>query len=299
MAIDIFQALKNCVFDLQRADVQNYQQPLKQMARLLQSESLEAVNERLTRNIDLDGFLARSRGTESSMAGSAVLEWPEEPAEILGLKLLLIEKMSADNNFSFNFCHTFFHDRRIIESVRKFTSSFLIPFVRDYQQYVENEHDPEPAVFRPVSRKIFIVHGHDNDALQSVARFISRIGLEEIILSERPDGSRTVIEKFEAESGDVSFAIVLMTPDDSGNALASESKRLRARQNVLYELGYFAGKLGRGKVLVLKKGDIEIPSDLAGVLYTELDEHDGWKRKLLSELAYAGVPFDKEKALSA
>jgi len=299
MAIDIFQALKNCVFDLQRADVQNYQQPLKQMARLLHSESLQAVNERLTRNVELNGFLARSRDTESSMAGSAVLEWPEEPADILGLKLLLIEKMSADNNFSFNFCHTFFYDRRTIESVRKFTSSFLIPFVRDYQQYVENEHDPEPAVFRPVSRRVFIVHGHDNDALQSVARFISRIGLEEIILSERPDGSRTVIEKFEAESGDVSFAIVLMTPDDSGNALASESKRLRARQNVLYELGYFAGKLGRGKVLVLKKGDIEIPSDLAGVLYTELDEHGGWKRKLLSELAYASVPFDKEKALNA
>ncbi|WP_318336636.1 nucleotide-binding protein [Klebsiella pneumoniae] len=113
-------------------------------------------------------------------------------------------------------------------------------------------NDPEPAVFRPVSRKIFIVHGHDNDALQSVARFISRIGLE-IILSERPDGSGTIIEKFEAESGDVSFAIVLMTPDDSGSALASESTRLRARQNVLYELGYFAGKLGRGKVLVLRK----------------------------------------------
>ena len=54
-----------------------------------------------------------------------------------------------------------------------------------------------------------------------------------------------------------------------------------------------------GKVLVLRKGDIEIPSDLAGVLYTELDEHGGWKRKLLSELAYAGVPFDKDKALSA
>ena len=299
MAIDIFQALKNCVFDLQRADVQNYQQPLKQLARLLHSESLQAVNKRLTRNIELDGFLARSRDTESSMAGSAVLEWPEEPTDILGLKLLLIEKMAADNNFSFNFYHTFFYDRRTIESVRKFTSSLLIPFVRDYQQYVENEHDPEPAVFRPVSRKVFIVHGHDNDALQSVARFISRIGLEEIILSERPDGSRTVIEKFEAESGDVSFAIVLMTPDDSGNALASESKRLRARQNVLYELGYFAGKLGRGKVLVLKKGDIEIPSDLAGVLYTELDEHGGWKRKLLGELAYASVPFDREKALSA
>lgn len=233
------------------------------------------------------------------MAGSAVLQWPEDPVEILGLKLVLLDKMAIDNNFAFNFCHTFFHDRRIIESIRKFTSSLVVPFVRDYQLYVENQLDPEPAVFRPLSRKIFIVHGHDNDALQSVARFISRIGLEEIILSERPDGSRTVIEKFEAESGDVSFAIVLMTPDDSGNALASESTRLRARQNVLYELGYFAGKLGRGKVLVLRKGDIEIPSDLAGVLYTELDVHGGWKRKLLSELAYAGVPFDKEKALSA
>lgn len=299
MAIDIFQSLKNCVFDLQRADVQNYQQPLKELARLLKSESLETINARLTRNIELDDFLTKSEKTESGMAGSAVLQWPDYPDEILGLKLVLIHKMATDDNFAFNFCHTFFYDRRTIESVRKFTSSLVVPFVRDYQLYVENQHDPEPAVFRPVSRKVFIVHGHDNEALQSVARFISRIGLEEIILSERPDGSRTVIEKFEAESGDVSFAIVLMTPDDIGNARASESARLRARQNVLYELGYFAGKLGRGKVLVLKKGNIEIPSDLAGVLYKELDEHGGWKSKLLIELAYAGVPFDKDKAISA
>lgn len=56
---------------------------------------------------------------------------------------------------------------------------------------------------------------------------------------------------------------------------------------------------GSGKVLFLKKEDIEIPSDLAGVLYTELDEHGGWKRKLLSELAYVSVLFDKEKAFIA
>jgi len=166
------------VFDLQRADVQNYQQPLKQLTRLLNSENLQAVNAHLTRNVELDAFLTRSEETESSMAGSAVLQWPEDPANILGLKLLLIEKMAADNNFSFNFCHTFFHDRRTIGSVRKFTSSVLVPFVRDYQLYEENQFDPEPAVLHPVSRKVFIVHGHDNDALQSVARFISRIGLE-------------------------------------------------------------------------------------------------------------------------
>lgn len=58
MAIDIFQSLKNCVFDLQRADVQNYQQPLKQLARLLNSENLQSVNAHLTRNVELDTFLA-------------------------------------------------------------------------------------------------------------------------------------------------------------------------------------------------------------------------------------------------
>ncbi|MFV1134756.1 hypothetical protein QML35_26170, partial [Klebsiella pneumoniae] len=87
MAIDIFQSLKNCVYDLQRADAQNYQQPLKQLARLLNDGNLQAVNERLTCDVDLDAFLAKSHETESSMAGSAILQWPEEPREILGLKL--------------------------------------------------------------------------------------------------------------------------------------------------------------------------------------------------------------------
>ncbi|MBL1804574.1 hypothetical protein ELE38_30000, partial [Klebsiella pneumoniae] len=116
MAIDIFQSLKNCVYDLQRADAQNYQQPLKQLARLLNDGNLQAVNERLTCDVDLDAFLAKSHETESSMAGSAILQWPEEPREILGLKLLLIRKMSVNDNFAFNFCHTFFYDRKIIES---------------------------------------------------------------------------------------------------------------------------------------------------------------------------------------
>nr|DAP94914.1 MAG TPA: putative nucleotide-binding protein [Caudoviricetes sp.] len=299
MAIDIFQSLKNAVFDLQRADLQNYHQPLKQLARLLKSDELININNSLIQGVNIDDFLASSYATESSMAGSATLRWPDEPLEILGIKLLLIEKMARDENFTFNFCHKFFYDRKVIESIRKFTSSFLVTFIRDYQLYVQNQSELKPKIIQNISRKIFIVHGHDSATLHAVARFIGKIGLEEIILSERPDGSRTIIEKFEEESGDASFAIVLMTPDDNGNAVASENLKLRARQNVLYELGYFTGKLGRGKVMVLKKGDIEIPSDLAGVLYTELDEHNGWKRKLISELDYAGVPFDKAKALIA
>ncbi|WP_273803636.1 nucleotide-binding protein [Providencia rettgeri] len=299
MTIDIFQSLKNAVFDLQRADFQNYHQPIKQLSRLLKSDELVNINNALIQDVDIDKFLTSSHATESSMAGSAMLLWPDEPLKILGIKLLLIEKMAQDDNFTFNFCHTFFYDRKVIESIRKFTSSCLVTFIRDYQQYAQNQSEPEPKVIRKISRKIFIVHGHDSAALHAVARFIGKIGLEEIILSERPDGSRTVIEKFEEESDDASFAIVLMTPDDNGNAVLSENLKLRARQNVLYELGYFTGKLGRGKVMVLKKGDIEIPSDLAGVLYTELDNHNGWKRKIINELDYAGVPFDKIRALTA
>jgi len=299
MAIDIFQSMKNAVFDLQRADFQNYHQPLKQLARLLKSDELADINNELIDGVDIDAFLDISYATNSGMPGSAVLQWPNEPQKILAIKLLLIEKMAQDDHFAFDFCHTFFYDKKIIETIRKFTSTCLVTFIRDYQLYALNLSEPEPKVIRHISRKIFIVHGHDSAALQLVARFIGKIGLEEIILSERPDGSRTIIEKFEQESGGVSFAIVLMTPDDNGNAVASENLRLRARQNVLYELGYFVGKLGRGKVMVLKKGDIEIPSDLAGVLYTALDDHDGWKRKLINELDYAGVPFDKTSALIA
>jgi len=299
MTIDIFHSLKNAAFDLQRADSQNYQHPLKKISRLLENADFEVLNADLTTGLDLQGFIDLSEQTESSMAGSAILQWPEEQEKCLGLTLLLIREMANDERFAVNFCLTFFHSRNILDSIRKFTSSCLIPFIRDYQLYIMNNQNPEPKVVPLKSRKIFIVHGHDNSSLQSVARFIYKIGLEEIILSERPDGSRTIIEKFEEESTDACFAIVLMTPDDIGSSVSSESNQTRARQNVLYELGYFVGKLGRGRVLVLKKGELEIPSDLSGVLYTELDDAGGWKRKVLIEMEHAGVEFDQSKALFA
>ncbi|MCZ6083913.1 hypothetical protein O5175_00305 [Escherichia coli] len=148
MAIDIFQSLKNCVFDLQRADVQNYQQPLKQLARLLNSENLQSVNAHLTRNVELDTFLPGVKILNPAWLVPLFYSGLMSPLIFWAWKLLLIEKMADDNNFSFNFCHTFFYDRNIIESIRKFTSSLVAPFVRDYQLYVENQHDPEPAVFR-------------------------------------------------------------------------------------------------------------------------------------------------------
>jgi predicted nucleotide-binding protein len=112
--------------------------------------------------------------------------------------------------------------------------------------------------------KIFIVHGHDNEAKAEVARFVERLGFQAIILHEQVSGNRTVIEKFEANS-DVSFAIVLLTPDDEGGKKGDPAKP-RARQNVVLELGYFVGRLGRDKVCALKRGEVEIPSDFNGVI---------------------------------
>lgn len=142
---------------------------------------------------------------------------------------------------------------------------------------------------QPASRKIFVVHGHDEGAREGVARFIEKLGFEPIILHEQANQGRTIIEKVEAH-GDVRFAVVILTPDDEGNKTGG-TPQPRARQNVVLELGYFIGRLGRNRVCALKKGDIEIPSDFAGVVYESL-EGNGWKQALGRELDAAGFDID-------
>lgn len=147
------------------------------------------------------------------------------------------------------------------------------------------------------NNKVFVVHGHDDAARETVARFLERLDLEPVILHEQPNMGRTIIEKFEDHS-DVGFAVVLLTPDDVG-AVRDRPHNLkpRARQNVVFELGYFAGVLGREKVCALAKGDIEIPSDYDGVVYIPLDDGNGWRMKLVQELKAADFDVDANKAI--
>ena len=150
-----------------------------------------------------------------------------------------------------------------------------------------------------VSRKVFVVHGHDNEMKVSVARFLEKLGLQPIILHEQPNGGKTIIEKFEANA-DVAFAIVLMSPDDEGREMGKESVlNNRARQNVILELGYFIGHLGRARVCALERGAIEEPSDILGVLYVPYDANDGWKIQLGKELREAKMPIDDAKFTAA
>ncbi len=145
-----------------------------------------------------------------------------------------------------------------------------------------------------LSRKVFVVHGHDEGARESVARFLERVGFEAIILHEQANRGRTVIEKVEAH-GDVGFAVVLLTQDDVGCAKGA-TPIPRARQNVVLELGYFIGRLGRERVCALKRGEVEIPSDFGGVVYVAFDDASAWKQALGQELQAAGFEIDWSKA---
>ncbi len=145
-----------------------------------------------------------------------------------------------------------------------------------------------------IGKDIFIVHGTDDSAKDTVARYIVKLDLNPIILNEKPNKGRTIIEKFEDYSN-VGFAVVLLTPDDRGASKSTPTNDLksRARQNVILELGYFFGKLGRNRVCAFYSKGIELPSDILGVVYIPFDKNGNeWKLKLAAEIKAVGIEVD-------
>jgi hypothetical protein len=155
--------------------------------------------------------------------------------------------------------------------------------------------DPErPQLPRPENvRRVFVVHGHNEALKVSVARLLERLELDPIILHEQPNQGRTIIEKI-SDYSDVGFAVVLLTGDDRGGLSAESSGeyRLRARQNVIFELGYFIGRLGRNRVAAIYEQDVEIPSDSSGVVFIPHDEAGAWRLGLAREIRAAGIKLD-------
>ena len=296
MAKDLFSEINNAVLDLQSSQLQAYERPLKKLAQLLRHPDLEPYNVELTEGLDVEEFIVESEKTARGMVGSAKLVWPEDPREELGLTLLLIEKLAANPSYAADFgLHFFYSGNKIISGIHALTGQLIIPFVRDYKSYIQAKGNTETVLKAQFSRKVFIVHGHDDGARETVARFLERIGLEAIILHEQANQGRTIIEKVVAHS-DVGFAVVLLTPDDEG-CVKGGTPEPRARQNVLLELGYFIGRLGRDKVCALKRGTVEIPSDFAGVVWEAMDDNGGWKQALARELEAAGHSIDWNKLM--
>jgi predicted nucleotide-binding protein len=150
-----------------------------------------------------------------------------------------------------------------------------------------------------VSRDVFVVHGHD--AVRHVVEgIIRKFGLNPIVLVDQPGGGKTIIEQIRDHS-DVGFAVVLLTPDDIAYSKEKpEDVRPRPRQNVIFELGYFIGKIGRERVCMLVKedaGGIEMLSDLRGVIHIPYDEAGGWILKLAGNIRDAGLPVNLSKII--
>lgn len=191
-----------------------------------------------------------------------------------------------------------------IDSAGKMAGKWLSTIGTTGTFYITREQIMTPADTKSqqkekASKSVFIVHGHDDATKEKVARFIEKLGLEAIILHEQVNKGMTIIEKFEEYAKNATFAIALFTPDDISYPLGEEEKRKpRARQNVVLEMGYFVGALGRERVCVLYKGDVELPSDILGVVYTQIDDTDSWKLSLAKELKNAGYSVDLNKLIS-
>lgn len=156
---------------------------------------------------------------------------------------------------------------------------------------------PIPAKVSGSSKKVFVVHGYDHALKSDVEVFLRDLGLEPVVLHREVDEGRTLIEKFERHS-DVAYALVLLTPDDVGCSAEEmarpETERIieqRARQNVIFELGFFAGRLGRERLCCVYKLGVSPPSDLNGFVYKEIKssiEEVGYS--LIKEFKAAGLP---------
>lgn len=144
--------------------------------------------------------------------------------------------------------------------------------------------------------KVFIVHGRDEHLKLASARFVEKLGFIPIILHEQANAGQTIIEKIE-ENTNVGFALVLYTPCDVGGLADSVDRKPRARQNVVFEHGYLIAKLGRTNVCALVKGDIEVPSDISGIIYTPFDENNAWQVLVAKELRSAGYKVDMNKII--
>jgi predicted nucleotide-binding protein len=151
---------------------------------------------------------------------------------------------------------------------------------------------PSPGV-----KAAFVVHGRDHGTKEAVARFLEKLEVQPIILHEQADQGRTLIEKFERHASQVGCAVVILTGDDAVHAKDnSEQSELRARQNVVLELGYFIGKLGRTHTFALVEKGVALPSDIHGVLYIKLEDAN-WRYLLAKELKVAGLNIDMNNAL--
>jgi len=149
--------------------------------------------------------------------------------------------------------------------------------------------DAQPSPVVSANGPIFVVHGHAGVLRHEVVRVLEHAtDREVIVLHEKANAGRTILEKFEAHAANAAYAVVLLTGDDTGGPKDGASAP-RGRQNVIFELGFFFGKLGRERVAVLLDPQVEQPSDISGLVYISVDPYGAWKQALARELSAVDI----------
>jgi predicted nucleotide-binding protein len=260
----------------------------------------------MTRNIELIQDLIKQ--AEQIAYGNGLKDAVEKRAEMIIRKLFGDRTHYLDSlkniSYSPSFWTTSTPESRFVNSFnngKKQLLNLLNVIAEDIQLDTEiNIQKQEPNKKTDNTKNIFIVHGHNEEMKLAVARTIEKLKLNPIILHEQPNKGKTIIEKF-TDNSDVSFAIVILSADDISYSKneSPETSKYRARQNVIFELGYFIGKLGRERVLALHEveSEFDIPTDYSGVLFVPYDKAGKWQFDLVRELKALGIEVNANDIL--
>ncbi len=151
-----------------------------------------------------------------------------------------------------------------------------------------------------VNRRVFVISGSDEEMKKAVTKALTKLWLTPIVLCEEPGHGKKIVDQ-SADYADVNFVVVLLSPDEYAYAKTDEhsKRKLRPQQDVIFELGFVLGKLGKDKVMVLfrESDTFEVPTIFASLKVTAFDDRDSWKLALLRELASSGYVVDGDRIL--
>lgn len=159
---------------------------------------------------------------------------------------------------------------------------------------IASELTSKQSIIMEGNKEVFIVHGHNKLTNTNVENVLLKLGLKPIVLAQQPNEGDTIFEKFEKNGSRANYAIILLTADDEGKAKDEDNYKFRARQNVIFEMGYFVAKLGRKNICYLYEEGVDIPSDIKGIAYVELKDNN-WPFQLVKELKKCDFDVSADK----
>ena len=260
---------------------------LSKLTNRLETCGCYDMNEESVRKLVAEPFM---KGEELWLIGRRIDPYYVEKINIFETKRSLKEIAEEEYRSTSSY-----HINLLVEDILKHEMGKSVTY-----SFITSAPRAKKTVQKRVSKNMFIVHGRDHKPMKELKEILYDFGLNPIVLHEKASGGLTLVEKLEKYSEDVGYAFVILTPDDIGGPKSKyyrnkplmkivEDMNERARQNVIFEMGYFWGLLKRKKVCCLLKGDVEKPSDIEGIVYIPFKESlKEVQLKIIKELTEAG-----------